>query len=537
MNNSEEGQVTRVQMPWPHMKIRLIRAKETFFVANRGGFKTSLGMAPYTEDCAYEFPRGSSVIVGPSYEHLYDNTLNALVKSLIDMGFEEDVHFVVRKKPPEDWPKPIIQIAAKKYDNLMTWHTGFTDHLISLQRMGSSNALSVICGKFDEAKLLDQGKLMNEVFPIFRPFKNMPEGWKSSSLFMSKFYATDKLESPNRINWILNKRDLNDPVRNEVIITLQLALNELSKAYNSAGINARKELRPQIKALEVRLSNLRKNSTLYMEANHEDTQVIQGKEWYDDKVATMKSYELKVAIHNEDPTRPEDGYYPDYDTDVHGYRGKKDYDSTKPIITALDYQHSVTPMPICQISVLPGKDKLSLNYIDEVYTLAPHGIDMAVQKFCDRYKYHAAKTIYFIYDQTATGKRNDNIELYKVVIKKLRQNGWRVIPVYTSAAPEQYQKYVDTQEWLKNEKGMTVDIRINLDTCIKLDRSLKSTEAVSENGKTKKQKKFENTIKYPLLDQSETTHFSDTFDMINHGVIKLKRIVSGNARGGSMSFR
>jgi hypothetical protein len=325
LNNVEE-KVTRVKMPWPHMQIRLIRPKETYFVANRGGFKTSLGMAPYTQDCAYEFPRGSSVIVGPSFEHLYDNTVNALMKALADMGFEEDTHYVVRKKPPEDWPKPFIDIATKKYDNLITWHTGFTEHLISLQRTGSSNALSVVCGKFDEAKLLDQGKLMDEVFPIFRPFKGMPAHWKQSSLFMSKFFATDKLENPNRINWILKKREMNNPQLNEVVITLQLALNQLLQEYNTAGVNRKQQLKPHIKALEVRLYNLRKNLTLYIEANHNDTIAIQGQEWFDDKVKNLKPYELKVAIKNEDPTRPEDGFYPDYDTSIHGYRGLQDYD-------------------------------------------------------------------------------------------------------------------------------------------------------------------------------------------------------------------
>jgi hypothetical protein len=426
LNNVEE-KVTRVKMPWPHMQIRLIRPKETYFVANRGGFKTSLGMAPYTQDCAYEFPRGSGVIVGPSFEHLYDNTVNALMKALADMGFEEDTHYVVRKKPPEDWPKPFIDIATKKYDNLITWHTGFTEHLISLQRTGSSNALSVVCGKFDEAKLLDQGKLMDEVFPIFRPFKGMPAHWKQSSLFMSKFFATDKLENPNRINWILKKREMNNPQLNEVVITLQLALNQLLQEYNTAGVNRKQQLKPHIKALEVRLYNLRKNLTLYIEANHNDTIAIQGQEWFDDKVKNLKPYELKVAIKNEDPTRPEDGFYPDYDTSIHGYRGLQDYDANKPFIIAADYQHSVSPLPLCQISKLPGSEKDSLNYIDEIYTLAPQGLEDAVQKFCDKYKGHQNKKVFYVYDQTATGKRNDAVEYYKIVINTLRKNKWRVI--------------------------------------------------------------------------------------------------------------
>jgi hypothetical protein len=109
--------------------------------------------------------------------------------------------------------------------------------------------------------------------------------------------------------------------------------------------------------------------------------------------------------------------------------------------------------------------------------------------------------------------------------------------IYTAQAPEHYQKQADTKEWLKNEKGDVMDIRINLDRCKKLVISISGAEAVTTNGKTKKQKKYEDTVKYPNLDQSETTHFSDAFDMINHAVLKLKRIVNGGSGGGSLGFR
>ncbi len=540
-NNAIEDKVTHVKMPWPHMQIRLIRAPETYFVANRGGFKTSLGMAPFTEDCVHEFPRGSGVIVGPSFEHLYDNTLNALVKALGDMGFEEDTHYVVRKKPPADWPKPFIQVAAKKFDNLMTWYNGFTDHLISLARVGSTNALSVMCGKFDEAKLLDQRKLMDEVFPIFRPFKNMPAHWRHSSLLNAKFFATDKLESPNKINWILEKRKLIEPVKNSVIVTLQIALNVLHKEYNDAGINRRAQLKPQIKAIELRLFNLRKKLTLYIEADHTHTQIIQGPEWFADKEKNMKAYELKVAIKNEDPTRPEDGFYPDYDTAVHGYTNLSDYDKTKPLIIAADYQHSVSPIAVAQIAQLPGAAKPSLNYINEIYTLAPAGLEDAVQLFCDAYKNHIGKRIYYIYDQTATGKRNDAVEYFKIVKRILKRNKWRIIDIYTGQAPDHYQKFTDTKAWLQQAEETTLPIRINLDNCTCLDTSIKGAEAVTarkgDKMITRKEKKYENTTKYPQLNQAHTTHFSDCFDMVNHAVIKLKRIGAERRGGSSLGFR
>jgi hypothetical protein len=71
----------------------------------------------------------------------------------------------------------------------------------------------------------------------------------------------------------------------------------------------------------------------------------------------------------------------------------------------------------------------------------------------------------------------------------------------------------------------------------KLITSITSAAAKTMNGKTEKDKEFENTKKYPGLDQSETTHFSDCFDMINHAVLKLNRVRFSSAGGGGLGFR
>jgi hypothetical protein len=280
---------------------------------------------------------------------------------------------------------------------------------------------------------------------------------------MSKFFATDKLEDPANIKWILNKKHHNDQRKIDVIITLQTELTRLKAEYNSAGINARRKLKTDINAIEVRLAKLRANMTFYVESNHTHTMQILGEKWYRDKVRTMKDnpYELKVAIRNEDPDRPEDGFYPDFDSNIHTYEDLLDYNPQQPLIIAPDYQHSVSPIPIAQIGKLPGEARDSLNYIDEVYTKAPQGLEAAVQKLCDNYITHPKKVIYFIYDHTAKGKRLDAEMYYKIVVDVLKKNRWKVIEVYTGKAPLHYQKFIDTQSWLQNKDGKGMAIRIN----------------------------------------------------------------------------
>jgi hypothetical protein len=522
--------IINLEMPLPHIQIRLVRANNTFFVANRGGFKTTRGISFYNIDCIYEMPRSTGILVSPSYEHLGDNTLNPLFNALNEFGFEDGVHYVIGTKPPEEWESPYIKVQAKKYDHIISWHNGSNQMMISMAKKGSANGISAQWGIFDEIKLMDEKTLMDVIFPVFRGNESY---FSESSLFMSKFFATDKLADPAKIKWILKKREMNDHRKIDIIITLQMELNRVNQVYNEAGKTRRFYLKPQINALEVRLAKLRSNLTFYVEANHEDTQAVLGKRWYQDKVKNTKEYELKIAIRNEDPIRPEDGFYPDFDRIKHTHTIDSDYDLSRPLILASDYQHSVTPICIAQITRLHPEDEYTLNYINEVSTVAPEGLDAALELFINHYQYHRNKVVYYVYDQTATGRRNDEKPPNEKVKARLVDAGWLVLDIYTYQAPTHFNKYTDTQHWLQ-EKENTMAIRINSRRCPFTILSIESAPARMKNGKTEKDKRSEQV---EGLDQRETTHFSDVFDMINHAVIKLSRISSLTVGGSRLAFR
>lgn len=509
----DDAPVMDVVLPLPHFMIRMIRANTTYFVANRGGFKTTRGISFYLLDCVHEMPRSTGVIVGPSFEHLMDNTINPLFHAVSELGYESGADYVIGERPPPEFYTPLIPVEARKYDHIISFANGTNLYMISMAKKASANGISAQFGIFDEIKLMEEKQLNAITLPIFR---GNEKHFSSSSLFMSKFYATDKLADPAHIEWILAKQNHNDQRRNDVIIALQSALTKLLSEYHDVGSRNRLYLRPQIAEIEKRLSKLRSGLSFYVESNHLDTMQILGPKWYKDKESNMKPYELKVAIRNENPDKPEDGFYPDFEVNTHTYKGLNDYDPIKPLIIAADYQHSISPIDVVQISRLPGASLPSVNYINEVYTRAPDGLEMAVQKFCDLYSHHVRRLVYYIYDQTATGKRNDALEYYKIVLNKLKQNKFVVVKVYTGATPAHFSKYSDIKKWLINEKKQTMDIRINREKCIKTIGSITRAPAKITRGKTEKDKSGEQNAN---LDQSLTTHYSDVFDMINHAII------------------
>lgn len=524
--------VINLELPLPHMLIRLVRANSTYFVANRGGFKTTRGISLYNIDCVYEMPKSTGVIVSPSYEHLGDNTLNPLFNALSEFGFIEGVHYVIGTKPPDEWETPYIRVQAKKYDHIISWHNGTNQYMVSMAKKGSANGISAQWGIFDELKLMSEKELSDVVFPIFRGNEGHFNG---SALFMSKFFATDKLADPAAVQWILKKRQMNEPRKVDVIVTLQLQLNKIKEKYNHAAVREKNKLATEIKAIEARLVKLRSNLTFYIEANHEHTQEVLGKRWYDDKKNQLKQkpYELKVAIRNEDPDRPEDGFYPDFDENKHTYN-ELHYNPGRALIISADYQHSISPICIAQLDRIKNNGPTCLNYIDEVYTLAPEGLEEAVQLFCDNYKHHRNKIIYYAYDQTATGKRNNAQQYDEIVKKKLIANGWMLFNIYTGHAPTHFDKFTDTKRWLKEEDSAAMPIRMNKQKCTFTIISITGAPAKMKEGKTIKDKSGEQKTE---LDQRTTTHFSDTFDMLNHAVLKLKMITPIDITGAGVAWR
>jgi len=541
--NEVEQPIIEMVLPKPHYMIRLIRAVVTFILAGRGTFKTTKGIALYVIDMVYQMPRSTGVGVGLSFEHLGDNTIPPLLEALEENGFKQGYHYVIGKKPPAHWKRPYGGVLNDKYDHVMSWHNGTCIYLVSLVKKASANGISAQWGFFDEVKFMDEKVLVDEIFPIFRASKKVKELFQDCAGYLSKFFTTDKLADPVKIKWLLNKRKLVRPELVDVVVTLALHLEDLKKQYEKIGENKRQVMRREIYDIEQRLTKLRKNMVYVGEISAYDVLYTHGPEWLKDKRRNTKKHEFAVIYENKDPNTPGESFYPDFDVLKHCYNSDDDIDNNKPFIIAADYQHSIAPIPVCQVGKLPGQERVSLNYVDNIFAMHDYeqesfteqellqvvlgGLQEATQHFCDRYRNHANKKVYYIYDQTATGRRV-NADQYFVMVKRiLRKNGWKVIDVYTAEAPEHYMKHQDTREWLTEKNESTMPIRIN-NRCSKLIISITGTAAITKNSKTQKLKTDEKELG---LDQSETTHFSDTFDMINHAVLKLKMVKIINSSG------
>lgn len=547
-----DSPIKNVRLTYKHILIRIVRALETFLFAARGTFKTSRALPLFVEDMVYSMPRSSGMICGISFEDMGNNTINPLLGGLAELGYIEGVHYVYGRRPPSHWDTPYLGIINAKYDRVISWHNGTVIHIVSMEKKAPANGLSVQWGFFDEVKFQDERKLIDKIFPTFR---GNEQHFSHLSCYLSKFFATDKEADPAQIKWLLDKRKLVDHERLELIISFQEQLDELLSYFNhpDASKTFKAELEKEIEFLQSELNEMRKGLVYVAEISIEDIRHLISKEWYDDKKRNSTPRLWKVVYLNEDPETAGDTFYPHFSKEIHSYTTfLEDINPAKPFIMAPDYQHSVAPIPVVQLTELPwNKGELTLNYVDEVYTLSePSELDIqpngngskgslaeAVQLFCDRHKHHKNKTVYFVYDHTAIGRRVGAEKYYKIVEKILRKNKWRAVKTYIGKAPDHWTKYTNTSEWLKHTDSTLPRILINARRCPKMIISITNAAATTTNGKTEKNKQYENTNKFPNLDQSETTHFSDCFDMINHAVLSLKKIKAGNNMRGVSGTR
>jgi hypothetical protein len=518
-----------VTLNLPQMMVQMVQANSTLLLWGRGTGKTVGGIGPWMARVAEAMPGHLSGLFGKDYETLEKNILPKFIQGMEMVGYYRDQHYVIGKRPPASWPNCLYSL--KKWDKTIAWHNGTVFQEVSLFNRGSANAFDFQSGVFDEVKFMDKNQLEDEVYPTFRGFDKL-FGHKPE--YLSKIYATDKYGDYLELKWILDMRKKVDQKKVETVIRLQLHLTDLYNALPTAGRN-KKKVESYIRHIRQRLQLLRKDLLYVSEASAVENQENLGAKWLADKKRTMSSYEFDVAIMNDDPIRSENSFYPSLsNTNLYNHERGSDYNPHKPFYISMDYQHSVSPMCVVQDDKIIGEDRPTINFSNEFYTLHPKGLKECIDLFCDTYAGHLNKMVYYIYDHTAVGERQSAQRYKDIVVTHFRSKGWNVIECYTGVPPEHYLKFEKMKAWMEGTDEQSKLIRFNADKCPKTLISMQASGAITERGKTKKDKKYELTHRYPSIDQSETTHFSDCVDQLLWYFFTIHKAV---AQGGGIAVR
>ena len=230
----------------PQRLTQLIGANTTVIVAGRRTGKTDSIAAPFVLRNMQRMPGSTGGIVVPTFKHGLTNTLPGLLAAWKRWGYINGVHYVVGKKPPKSFKLPITE--PNDYEHVISFYNGSVAIIISQDRPGSSNSLTLSWLLVDEAKFINYDKLKDETLPANGGIKSYfgKHSFNHSIMILSDMPQTKKG------SWFLHYREKMD---SELISTIEATIYEIWRIKER--IRQMRQQRQPIPAyLKSRLRNL-----------------------------------------------------------------------------------------------------------------------------------------------------------------------------------------------------------------------------------------------------------------------------------------
>ena len=440
----------------PQRLTQLIGANTTVIVAGRRTGKTDSIAAPFVLRNMQRMPGSTGGIVVPTFKHGLTNTIPGLLAAWKRWGFIEGIHYVVGRKPPKSFRQPIID--PKDYEHVISFYNGSVAVIISQDRPGSSNSLTLSWLLVDEAKFIDYAKLKDETLPANGGIKSHfgKHSFNHSIMILSDMPQTQKG------SWFLHYRDKMDP---ELIKTIEATVYEIwrvkerIRSLNAKGEAVPPYLKGYLRRLDRDLNKMRSVAVYYREYSSIENLQLLGENYIKQMKRDLTPLTFQTSILCQRIGIAKDGFYSsmreghkyeandnqyldtlgyDYDFSTLDARADKDVDPDAPICIGMDYNANINWIVAGQ-----PRDR-RLNVIKSFYVKFERKIPALVQDFCRYYAEHRNKTVVYYYDATALGSNyavNDQDFHYNVV-KEFERHGWRIESVYLGNPMHHDEKYL-----------------------------------------------------------------------------------------------
>ena len=440
----------------PQRLTQLIGANTTVIVAGRRTGKTDSIAAPFVLRNMQRMPGSTGGIVVPTFKHGLTNTIPGLLAAWKRWGFIEGIHYVVGRKPPKSFRQPIID--PKDYEHVISFYNGSVAVIISQDRPGSSNSLTLSWLLVDEAKFIDYAKLKDETLPANGGIKSHfgKHSFNHSIMILSDMPQTQKG------SWFLHYRDKMDQ---ELIKTIEATVYEIwrtkerIRALNAKGKPVPPYLKGYLRRLDRDLNKMRSVAVYYREYSSIENLQLLGENYIKQMKRDLTPLTFQTSILCQRIGIAKDGFYSsmreahkydandnqyldtlgfDYDFSALDSRADKDVDPDAPICIGMDYNANINWIVAGQ-----PRDR-RLNVIKSFYVKFERKIPALVEDFCRYYASHRNKTVVFYYDATALGSNYavNEQDFRWVVVHEFERQGWRCEAVYLGNPMRHDEKYL-----------------------------------------------------------------------------------------------
>ena len=440
----------------PQRLTQLIGANISVIVAGRRTGKTDSIAAPFVLRNMQRMPGSTGGIVVPTFKHGLTNTLPGLFAAWKRWGYIQGVHYVVGRKPPKSFAKPIIE--PSDYEHVISFYNGSVAIIISQDRPGSSNSLTLSWLLIDEAKFIDYEKLKDETFPANGGIKSYfgKHSFNHSIMILSDMPQTQKG------SWFLHYKDKMDE---ELIETIKATIYEIWKTkervrrLKDEGKAVPKYLKRYLRTLDTNLNKMRSVAVYYKEYSSIENLQLLGENYIKQMKRDLTPKTFQTSILCQRIGIAKDGFYSsmreghkynasdfeyldslgyDFAPEAMDCRADKDINPLAPICIGMDYNANINWI------VAGQPEGRRLNIIKSFYVKFERKIPALIEEFCNYYMHHQNKTVVYYYDTTALGANYavNEQDFHWVVCHEFEKRGWQVEDVYLGNPMRHDEKYL-----------------------------------------------------------------------------------------------
>ena len=517
----------------PQRLTQLIGANTTVIVAGRRTGKTDSIASPFVLRNMQRMPGSTGGIVVPTFKHGLTNTLPGLFAAWKRWGFINGIHYVVGRRPPKSFAKPIIE--PSDYEHVISFYNGSCAIIISQDRPGSSNSLTLSWILVDEAKFVDYERLKDETLPANGGIKSHfgHHSCNHSMMILSDMPQTQKG------SWFLHYEDKMDK---ELIATIEGTVYEIwrtkerIRALNAKGVAVPPYLKSYLRRLDTNLNKMRSVAVYYKEYSSIENLQLLGENYIKQMKRDLTPKTFQTSILCQRIGIAKDGFYSsmkeshkynasdfayldslgnDFNPNLLDCRADADVNPHAPICIGMDYNANINWI------VAGHPNGRRLNIIKSFYVKFERKIPALIEEFCRYYAIHQNKTVIYYYDTTALGANYavNEQDFHWVVCHEFERHGWQVEDVYLGNPMRHDEKYLlINQGFAGKQRLMPFFNRQNNDDLILAVQSAGVTRGRNGFRKDKGGEKLAETEEDLLQHRTDGT---DAFDTLYIGCEKF----------------
>ena len=517
----------------PQRLTQLIGANTTVIVAGRRTGKTDSIASPFVLRNMQRMPGSTGGIVVPTFKHGLTNTLPGLFAAWKRWGFINGIHYVVGRRPPKSFAKPIIE--PSDYEHVISFYNGSCAIIISQDRPGSSNSLTLSWILVDEAKFVDYERLKDETLPANGGIKSHfgHHSCNHSMMILSDMPQTQKG------SWFLHYEDKMDK---ELIATIEGTVYEIwrtkerIRALNAKGVAVPPYLKSYLRRLDTNLNKMRSVAVYYKEYSSIENLQLLGENYIKQMKRDLTPKTFQTSILCQRIGIAKDGFYSsmkeshkynasdfayldslgyDFNPSLLDCRADADVNPHAPICIGMDYNANINWI------VAGQPNGRRLNIIKSFYVKFERKITALIEEFCRYYANHQNKTVVYYYDTTALGANYavNEQDFHWVVCHEFERHGWQVEDVYLGNPMRHNEKYLlINQGFAGKQRLMPFFNRQNNDDLILAVQSAGVTRGRNGFRKDKGGEKLAETEEDLLQHRTDGT---DAFDTLYIGCEKF----------------